>query len=406
MPLFRYTGFSASGRKVAGGIEAGSRRGALAQLRDRGIVATELLQQSGAENLSGRRSWLPARPRIGGIELAGATRQLATLLAAGIPLDSALATVAGQEEQATLTTALEQVRQGVLQGQALHQGLGEFPRVFSEFYVNMVRVGEASGTLDKVMYRLADFLEDQARLRSRIQAALAYPLLMAVVSAGVLVFLLAFVVPKVTRMLVDIGRQLPLPTRILMGGSDLLAAWWWLLLLIVLGAAFAGRRYLASEAGRLRADRFKLTAPLFGKLYLYLATARFSRTLATLLQSGVGLLTALEIVRNLLPNRVLQRVFADTAVAVREGEGLATPLERSGVLPKMVAQMAAVGEKSGELEAMLFKVAEAYEHRVETATTTLLSLLEPAMILVMGAVVGFIVLAVLLPIFEASQGLG
>jgi len=270
----------------------------------------------------------------------------------------------------------------------------------------MVQVGESSGTLDKVLQRLADFLEAQARMKSRIQAAMAYPLLMGVIGTGVLFFLFAFVVPKVVRMIQDLGQTLPLPTLILIRTSDFFSAWWWLLLLLLLAAVVAVRRYARTEDGRLRLDRLALTMPLFGRLNLLLATSRFTRTLATLQHSGVPLLKSLEIVCNLMQNRVLRQALEDTAVAVREGEGLAAPIRRSGVFPPMVAQMAAVGERSGELEEMLFRVADAYDHQVDLAITGMLSLLEPFMILFMGGIVGFIVLSILLPIFQASQGVG
>jgi general secretion pathway protein F len=344
--------------------------------------------------------------RVPVTELASATRQLATLLGAGIPLDEAMATIADQQEHAALIKAFNQTREELLQGQALHQGLALHPRIFSNLYVNMVKVGESSGTLDQVMHRLADFLEEQARLKSRIQSAMAYPLLMAIIGSGVLFFLLTFVVPKVTRMLEDIGQELPLATRALIGLSEFLSSYWWLLALVAVASLLSFRHYLRTEEGKFQFDRRKLSIPLFGKLNLLLATARLTRTLATLLKSGVPLLAALEIVQNLMPNRVLKKVLDDTITSVREGESLAQPLLRAGVFPKMVSQMAAVGEKSGELEEMLFKVADTYEHQVDANINALLSLLEPAMILLMGVVVGFIVLAILLPIFQASQGIG
>lgn len=406
MPLFEYAGFNAQGKKVKGVIEGSGRRAALQILKNQGIVATDIVQQSAVVKRGGKLPQFLTQRRIPVNDLAAATRQLATLLSAGIPLDEALGTLADQQEKPALAKALNQTREEVVQGQALNQGLAQHPQIFSDLFVNMVKVGESSGTLDQVLHRLADFLEEQARLRSRIQAAMAYPVLMALIGTGVLFFLMAFVVPKVTRMLEDMDRALPLPTQLLISTSDFLAEWWWLLLLLLVGGLFALRRYLKTEGGRMYFDRRKLTLPLIGKLNLLLATARLTRTLGTLLRSGVPLLAALEIVQNLMDNRVLKKTLEDTIVAVREGESLAQPLLRSQVFPKMVSQMAAVGEKSGELEEMLFKVADAYEHQVDSTINALLSLLEPIMILLMGTVVGFIVLAILLPIFEASQGIG
>jgi general secretion pathway protein F len=404
VPLFDYAGFDAGGKKVSGVTEATGKRAALQKLRAEGIFATEVREESAAPK---RRL-----PRLGfggavpASELASATRQLATLLGAGLPLDEALASVAGQLEHHGMIRALGRVREEVIQGESLHTALSHHAGIFPNLYVNMIQVGESSGSLDQVLQRLADFLEDQARLKSRIRSAMAYPVLMALIGTGVLFFLFAFVVPKVTRMLEDLDRALPLPTLLLIRGSDFLAAWWWLLLILMALAGLALHRYRRSEEGRLRLDRMALNAPLFGKLNLLIATARLTRTLSTLLHSGVPMLAALDICGNLLENRVLRQAIVDTTIAVREGEGLAAPLKRSGVFPPMVAQMAAVGEKSGEMESMLLRVSEAYEHQVEMSISGLLSLLEPLMILFMGTVVGFIVMAILLPIFEASQGMG
>jgi general secretion pathway protein F len=404
VPLFDYAGFDAGGRKVSGVTEATGKRAALQKLRAEGIFATELREESAAPKR--RITRLRFAGAVPASELASATRQLATLLGAGLPLDEALASVASQLEHHGMIRALGRVREEVIQGESLHTALSHHAGIFPLLYVNMIQVGESSGSLDQVLQRLADFLEDQARLRSRIRSAMAYPVLMALIGTGVLFFLFAFVVPKVTRMLEDLDRALPLPTLLLIRSSDFLSAWWWLLLILLALGGVALHRYRGSEEGRLRLDRMALNAPLFGKLNLLIATARFTRTLSTLLHSGVPMLTALDICGNLLENRVLRQAIVDTTIAVREGEGLAAPLKRSGVFPPMVAQMAAVGEKSGEMENMLLRVSEAYEHQVEMSISGLLSLLEPLMILFMGTVVGFIVMAILLPIFEASQGMG
>lgn len=405
MPLFEYSGLDAAGRKVSGTLEASGRRAVLQQLRHQGIFPTALREEGAtpARGLFGGRR--PAS-RVPTAELAATTRQLATLLGAGLPLDEALESVGSQLEHPGLARALGRTREEVVQGESLHTALAGHPRIFPPLYVSMVQVGENSGTLDQVLARLADFLEDQARLRARIRAAMAYPLLMGLVGTGVLGFLITFVVPKVTRMLEEMEQTLPLPTLLLIRSSDLLVRWWWLLLLLLGAAAVALHRYARSEQGQLKLDRLAITLPLFGRLNLLIATARLTRTLGTLLKSGVPLLQALDITRNLIQNRVLRQALDDTAIAVREGEGLSAPLRRAGVFPPMVTQMAAVGERSGELEEMLFRVADAYEHQVDLSLTGLLSLLEPAMILVMGSVVGFIVMAILLPIFQASQGMG
>ncbi|PLX96303.1 MAG: type II secretion system protein GspF [Desulfuromonas sp.] len=403
MPLFAYSGFDVHGKKVSGTIEGSGRRAALQLLREKGIFASQLQEESKTSRSTLR---LPGRNRVSNGVLAGATRQLATLLGAGLPLDETLATVAGQIEHPRLQRSLSQVREEVIQGESLNSALGRHSSIFPPLYVNMAQVGESSGTLDQVLRRLADFLEDQERTASRIRAAMLYPILMAVVGTGVMALLLTFVVPKVTRMLEDLDQALPLPTLLLIRSSDFLASYWWALLLLAIAGGFALRRYLTTDEGETRFHRLLLRLPLFSRLSLQVVTSRLCRTLSTLLHSGVPLLTALEISRNLVGNRILSAALEETSHCVREGEGLAPPLQRSGLFPPMLSQMAAIGEKSGELEEMLMRVAEAYEHQVEISINGLLSLLEPLMILVMAVVVGFIVLAILLPIFQVTSGMG
>jgi len=405
VPLFEYSGFDGRGRKVSGSIEAAGRAAVLRKLKEEGIHPTDLREESRAGRRRGL-AWPGRGARVSTVALAAATRQLATLLGGGLALSEALSSVAAQIEHPILGKTLVRVREKVIQGESLHAALAESDRGFPPLFINMVEVGENSGTLDQVLQQLADFLEEQARMKARIRAALAYPVLMALVGSGVLAFLFTFVVPKVTRMLEDLEQALPWPTLLLIKSSDFMAAYWWLALAVLVAGGFFFRRWYRSPGGRMQLDRLSLRLALVGKLNLQIQTARLARTLGTLLQSGVPLLKALDIVKNLLANRVLRTAIEETSTAVREGEGLAGPLQRSGVFPPMLAQMAAVGEQSGQLEGMLFKVAEAYEHQVDLTLNSLLSLLEPIMILVMGSAVGFIVIAILLPIFQASQGLG
>lgn len=403
MPLFEYTGYDAQGRKASGTIDGPGRKAATQALREQGIFPTELKESAGPRKRGGLRF---GRGRVPASELAGATRQLATLLAAGLAIDDALATVVEQIEQQLLHRTLARLREDVRQGEALHAALAKHPAVFPELYVSIVQVGEDSGTLDQAMHRLADFLEAQARIRARVQAALAYPVLMAFVGIGVLAFLFAFVVPKITRMLEDMGQDLPWPTQLLITLNSLLSSYWWLLLIMAAGAAYFLARYRQSAAGRLHLDRLQLKAPLFGKLLLLIITARLARTLATLLSNGVPLLKALAITRSLTSNRLLNQALATASQRVQEGGSLAAALRESALFPPMLAQLVSAGEKSGQLEDMLYRVADSYEHQTDLSITGMLSLLEPLMILVMGCLVGFVVLAILLPIFEASQGFG
>ena len=402
MPLFEYSGLDARGRKVSGRIDGTGRKVVMQKLRQQEIFPTEL-RETTHDTPRGLSRGFSLRQRVPAVELASSTRQMATLLSAGLSLDEVLATVADQTDQSTLNRAYSSIREKVLQGDPLFEAMAEHRKIFPELFINMIQVGESSGTLDQVLHRLADFLDDQARIRSRIQAALAYPILMAVVGTGVLIFLFIFVVPKITQMLDEMGRALPWPTKLLITVSEGLASWWWLIALAIIAVALVLGRYRKTPEGRLKIDRILLKLPLYGRLHLLIATAWFARTLGTLLQSGVPLLKALDIAGELLKNRVLKNTIVTARREVQEGGSLAKTLRETAVFPPMLAQITAAGEKSGQIESMLFRVADTYEHQTELSITSLLSLLEPLMILVMGSVVGFVVLAVLLPIFEASQ---
>lgn len=405
MPLFEYSGLDNQGRKKTGTIDGPGRKVVTQQLSDQGIYLTDL-RETGAQRVRklSFRFGMPRKLPTG--ELAAATRQMATLLGAGLSLDDALNTVNEQTDQPLLSKTFAKVREHVVQGGTLHEALAAHRHIFPDLFINMIQVGEDSGTLDRTMYRLADFLESQARMRARIQAALAYPLLMTLVGSGVLVFLFVFVIPKITTMLNELDRALPWPTLLLITLTDFLARWWWLLGLLLVVAVLALKRYRDSTRGREHIDSLLLKAPLFGRLQLLIVTARFARTLGTLLESGVPLLKALDIARNLLSNRILNQAIETVTLRVQEGTGLALSLKETTVFPPMLAQLTAAGEKSGKLEEMLFRVADTYEHQTDLSMTGMLSLLEPLMILVMGGIVGFVVLAILLPIFEASQGFG
>jgi general secretion pathway protein F len=405
LPLFEYSGLDSQGRKKNGTIDGPGRKVVTQQLSDQGIYLTDL-RETGTQRARRLSFRFGLGPKLPTGELAAATRQMATLLGAGLALDDTLNTVSEQTEQPLLTQTFAKIREHVVQGGTLHEALAAHRQIFPDLFINMIQVGEDSGTLDRTMYRLADFLESQARMRARIQAALAYPLLMSFVGSGVLAFLFVFVIPKITSMLTELDRALPWPTLLLITLTDFLASWWWLLgLLLVLALVFL-KRYRGTERGRKHLDSLILKAPLFGRLQLLIVTARFARTLGTLLESGVPLLKALGIARNLLTNQVLNQAIETVTLRVQEGGSLAVALKETTVFPPMLAQLTAAGEKSGKLEEMLFRVADTYEHQTDLSMTGMLSLLEPLMILLMGGIVGFVVLAILLPIFEASQGFG
>jgi len=405
MPLFEYTAYTPQGRRQSGTVEAVGRRAAFDQLRREGIFPAEVRPAREGARISFdlRRYW---QQRVSQEELAGVTRQLATLLRAGLPLADALAASADQQDHPRLGRVLQEVRAAVVEGEGLAVALRGYPKIFGRLLCDSVEIGERSGRLAWVLEQLAEYQEKQARLHSKLQAALAYPLLMVLVGSGVLAFLMVSVVPKVTRMLLELGQQLPLPSLILIRTSDFLQEWWWLLLGLLVLAGFWWKRYQATEKGRIFLDQQLLRLPLIGRLRRQLEAARWSRTLATLLAGGMPLLSALEVVRDLTENRVFAAVLDEAVRGVREGEGLAPGLARDGIFPPLVRRMVEVGERTGELPAMLQRVAETLEHQLDTALSAALSLVEPVLILVMGSTIGFVVLAVLLPIFQASQGLG
>ncbi len=399
MPLFTYVGLNGRGGRVNGKIEATGRKNALVRLREQGIYATSVAEQSKLKSPSLQFR----RRRATATDLALLSRQLATLIGAGLPLDEALAATAEQQEKPALQMSLEKIREQVQQGVSLNEALAA-ENQFPELFVSMVAVGEVSGSLDRIMEQLADYFDDAARVTQRVRSALTYPILMAVVGSAVLFFLVTFVLPNVTRMLVTLDRELPLPTRILIGGSDILAAWWWLILLLLAAGLLLLQRYIATPAGCLKKDTLMLKLPIAGNLYRSIATARFARTLGSLLQAGVPLPRALEISSSLLGNLRLRHVVNEAIVAVREGSDLSGPLARSGLFPPLLTRLIAAGEKSGQLENMLLRAAVTSEQQSEMAIAGLLSLLEPIMIVVMGVAVGYIVLAILLPIFDATSG--
>jgi general secretion pathway protein F len=342
--------------------------------------------------------------KVGSREVTVMTRQLATLLGAGLPLVQSLATLIAQTSHPQLKTILSQIKEEVNEGSSFSQTMTHYPQVFPAFYLNMVRAGEASGTLHLVLERLADFSEKQQALKGRVRAALAYPLFMFLIGSVVLFFLVAFVVPNVTRIFDEMHQTLPLITILLIGVSRFLETFWWLIVAGLIGAFVALKYFLSkTQKGRTLLDRTLLALPVVGQMNRKIAVARFSRTLGTLLESGVPLLASLEIVRNIVGNSLISDAIQKAGNEVREGQSLSAPLARSGLFPAISVEMISVGEQSGNLEPMLYRIAEAYEKEVESSITMLTSLLEPIMILVMGLAVGFIVVSILLPIFEMNQ---
>ena len=404
MPVFEYKGVSASGRNVSGVLDGESLRTVRARLRKEGIVVLDIQEGSAGKAARSLEISFGAR-RVRLVDTANATRQLATLLGAGIPLMEALNVLVEQEDKAGLKSVLASVRDAVREGSSLGDALKQHPRVFSSLFVNMVSAGETSGALEVTLARLADFLDEQVSFQGKMGAALLYPALMTVVGIGMLFFIFTFVMPRVVGMFADMKQQLPIITVVLLAVVQFFSTFWWLLLLLAAAGIFYARRYIRTAAGKTRMDAALLKAPLFGPLIRMVAVSRFARTLGTLLQNGVPALTALEIVQNVIGNTVLAEAVRKARENVREGESIADPLRRSGLFPPVVVQMVAVGEKSGELEQMLLKVSDSFDRAVDNRISALLSLLQPMIILTMAVVIGFIVIAIMLPIIDMSAGI-
>lgn len=404
MAVYEYRGLDPAGRDLKGIIDADSPRLARAKLRRSGIFPTEILidrhmKKSGVEGVS--IGALVSRIRIQEISIM--TRQMATLVGAGLPIVEALTALIDQTENVRLKKVITQVRESVNEGSSLADAMRRFPKVFSELYTNMINAGESSGALDIVLKRLADFMENQVMLRNKVLATLTYPIILVLVGIAILSFLLVFVVPKVVRIFDDLQQALPIPTVILIAVTDFLGDYWWAILVVVGGSILALRQYAATEKGHQNYNRMILRIPIMGKLLRIIVTTRFARTLAILLNSGIPLLQSMDIAKAVVNNVVISDAIESAEEGIREGESIAEPLRRSKVLPSMVTHMIAVGEKTGELEQMLFKVSEAYDNEIETTMSRMTSLLGPIVILVLGGVVLFIVLAILLPMFEMNQ---
>ena len=405
MPVYEYTALDRAGKNVSGIIDADSSVAARQKLRASGKFPVEVKETTvKARSESARALTLPSLfNRVSADDVHALTRQLATLLNAGIPLVGALDALMEQTTSPPLKKIIAQIKESVNEGNSLTVSLTKHPKLFSNIYINMVRAGEASGSLDVVLERLAEFGEHQQALKGRFQAALVYPIFMAIIGSGVLFFLLSFVVPNLTRIFTEMKQVLPLPTTILIWFSGFMRFYWWAILLLIVAIIFGIKEFIKTPKGRYIWDTLKLRLPVIGQINRKIALARFGRTLGSLLQSGVPLITSLQIVRNIVNNVLIGAVIDEAMEDIQAGKSLHFALSRSTWFPPVFRQMVAVGEQSGDLERMLHKIADAYEREVETRITGMTALLEPIMILLMAVIVGFIVISILLPIFEMNQ---
>jgi general secretion pathway protein F len=393
MHRFDYDALDASGQVRRGRLKAASRENAEARLRARSLVALEIREEG-----AGRAN---AKARLSSRALAMITRQLATLITV-CPLEEALRTLIAQTEAPAARRVLAETHAGVLEGLRLSAAMARLPRAWPPLYRAMIAAGESSGSLPEILTRLADVQEREQAVRGRIITALVYPAALALVALVVVAALMTFVVPRVVEQFSSMNQTLPLLTQIVIGASSLMQSFGWLMLLLLLGAGVALWRALQVERFRLGFDRWVLSLPLIGRLIRDLHAARFARMLSTMLDSGLPVYEGLGIVAPTIRNRVLRRATLDMAAAIREGGALSAAMRRVGVFPPILVSMATSGENAGRLGVMLERAADFLEREFNTFTAVALSLMEPAIIIVMGAVVAVIVLSILLPILQIN----
>lgn len=405
MPVYNYKGLTPAGDNKTGIIDADSPREARIKLRGQNVLVTSITERSGSKKKAAKDKKILdfSRSLKGKNEIPMYTRQLATLLDAGIPLAQAMSALIEQCQTPDLEAAFREIREKLTQGHSFAEALSYHPHYFPDLYCNMVKAGEASGALDRVLHRLADYLQRQAKIKNRISAALAYPIVMICVGVVIVIILMSFVVPKVLAVVERTGQSVPLPTQILKATSDFLGSYWYIPAFGIVALVLIHRAGMRNAEYRFRKDQFMLKLPVLGDLFRKTAVSRFAVSMSTLLKSGVPVLEALKIVKDIVDNEVLARVLDTVQKRIVEGTDISTPIKKSGVFPPVVGYMIAVGEQSGQLEDMLDQVAHAYDEEVEVQTQKVTSLMEPLIIVAMALVVGFIVISVMLPILKISD---
>jgi general secretion pathway protein F len=403
MAFFQYRAADQSGKVVEGVMEADVEQSVIMRLREMGCVPLRIAMPSERAISAGRQQPLFARRRVSQQQLLQFTRELATLLTAGLPLDRSLSILGGLFEGSELSKILRSLVEAVRAGKSLAVSMAEHPDVFPKIYTNMIRAGEAGGILESVLRYLTEYLESTLSLKEDVKSALIYPTILATAAGVSLVVMFLFVIPRFSTIFKDIGKSLPWITQVVIGFSQLLTQYGWLVLLIVAGAVVGLLSYIRTPEGRNEWDRLCLRAWLFGDLVRKFETARFARTLSALIKGGVPLLEALGTVQGVVGNRLLSRALSQVQVRVREGKGMARPLSESGLFPALALNMIAVGEETGKLDGMLAEVANYYDQEVKRATKRLTSLLEPALILGMGLIIGVVVVSMLLAIFSIND---
>jgi general secretion pathway protein F len=403
MPFFQYKAVTAEGRIIEGTLEAADRQGALARIEEQGQLPIKVF--SGDEqSVFGAELKLPWQTkRVPRGELLVFTQELAALLQAGLPLDRCLTILTDLTENPYLVEIVGHLLKEIKGGKSLSEGLALYPQVFPKLYVNMVKAGEISGTLETILDRVTEYLENAEELKNYLVSSLIYPIILALVGSGSIIIMVTFVIPKFAAIFENAGAPIPLPMRILLGFSSLIMGYWWLILLMGVLGFVALRRSLKSETGRLGWDRRLLQLPLLGLLMQKLEVSRFSRTLGTLLRSAVPMLQSINIVREVVTNRVILSSMDAIVSGVKKGEGLARPIKEAEIFPPFAVHLLEVGEETGRLDDMLLQIAETYDRDLRNSTKRLIALFEPAMILVMGLIIGVMVVSMLYSIFSIND---
>ncbi len=402
MPMFAYAGRTRGGQTISGEMDAPNREAVVAQLRKQQILATTVKQKAKDVEFT-------LFGFVGGVtdkDIAVFTRQFATMIDAGLPLVQCLEILAIQQPNKGFKKALQDIRQNVEGGATFAAALKRHPKVFSQLYCNMVEAGEAGGILDTILNRLAAYIEKAMQLKRRVKSALIYPSVIMTVAISVVIFLLLFVIPTFKSMFEGFGASLPLPTQIVLEASRITRTYWYIFAGVLAGAVLGLRFYYKTPNGRKVIDALLLKLPVIGELIRKVAVAKFTRTLGTLISSGVAILDGLEITARTAGNKIVEEAVMRTRASIAEGKTIAEPLKASGVFPPMVVSMIAVGEQTGALDAMLSKIADFYDDEVDVAVSNLTSLLEPMLMVFLGIVIGGVVIAMYLPIFKLITVIG
>jgi len=403
MVSFSYRAATLEGKIVEGTLDATDAAVVTLKLKDMGLLPIKVGAETKKPLILREVEWPWKRKRVRRKDLLVFTTELHTLVRSGIPLDRSLAVLGNLAESPAMAEVIRTVLKEVKAGRSFSEALGKFPAVFPKIYVNMVRAGEAGGALEEILGRLAEYLESSDDLRSYVVGALVYPALLSIVGIASVTILTLFVVPRFASVFEDMGVPLPLPMAILKGLSEVLTGYWWLILAAATGLGLNIKRYRSSPAGRLATDRWALRLPLWGSVVGKIEIARFSRTLGTLLHGGVPLLQGMTIIREILSNQGIATMIEPIRNGIKKGEGISQPMKQSGVFPPLAMHLIEVGEESGKLEAMLFQVADVYDKEVRQAVKNLIAFFEPALILVMGIIIGTIVVSMLLAIFSINE---